>query len=369
MDDIVASTRRYEAWLGERLGAAPSARDLAEKHEKMAKDRFAFLRATYWRWCERAPDFDGEPRVLAVGDIHAENFGTWRDVEGRLVFGVNDHDEAAPMPWPHDLVRLVTSVLLGAAKLSVAVTADQVAAKVLDGYGEGMEAPRPLILDGTAGLWERLVLTSEKDHTDFWDEAREEAAKDAAIPPPRYGAALEAAFPPGAEIIGIYARDAGLGSRGRPRYAALAEYRGGLALREVKALVPSAWTRRPGEGPEVNRSAEAALGRHRSPDPWFAVTDGIARRRLSPNNRKIEFPKKVKEGAMVPPLEPVVLKAMGQDLAAIHSATPGARAAVRAALAAGRQDPAWLAEAAARMADAIAEDQAAWKAHMDGIAG
>ena len=28
-----------------------------------------------------------------------ENFGTWRDADGRLVWGVNDFDEAAVMPW------------------------------------------------------------------------------------------------------------------------------------------------------------------------------------------------------------------------------------------------------------------------------
>jgi hypothetical protein len=26
------------------------------------------------------------PRVLGVGDIHLENFGTWRDAEGRMVW-------------------------------------------------------------------------------------------------------------------------------------------------------------------------------------------------------------------------------------------------------------------------------------------
>jgi len=32
--------------------------------------------------------------VLAVGDLHVENFGTWRDAEGRLIWGVNDFDES-----------------------------------------------------------------------------------------------------------------------------------------------------------------------------------------------------------------------------------------------------------------------------------
>ena len=64
----------------------------------MAKGAFQFLRATYWRWAETihdvCPELADAPQVLAVGDIHLENFGTWRDVDGRLVWGVNDFDEA-----------------------------------------------------------------------------------------------------------------------------------------------------------------------------------------------------------------------------------------------------------------------------------
>jgi len=41
-----------------------------------------------------------------------KNFGTWRDGDGRLVWGVNDFDEAAVMPYPLDLVRLAASIRL-----------------------------------------------------------------------------------------------------------------------------------------------------------------------------------------------------------------------------------------------------------------
>ena len=42
----------------------------------------------------------------------SENFGTWRDAEGRLIWGVNDFDEAARMPYALDIVRLATSAVL-----------------------------------------------------------------------------------------------------------------------------------------------------------------------------------------------------------------------------------------------------------------
>ena len=95
---IQAATSNYENWLG---GLRPLySPDLEYKHEKMAdsKDPFPFFRGTYYRWAElwpkTCPELDTAPRVLAVGDIHVENFGTWRDSDGRLVWGVNDFDEA-----------------------------------------------------------------------------------------------------------------------------------------------------------------------------------------------------------------------------------------------------------------------------------
>ena len=107
-----------------QLGNDIVAGDLHTKHLRMAEAAFPFLRATYWRWAETildiCPEFKGAPSVLGVGDLHLENFGTWRDVDGRLVWGVNDFDEAAEMPYPLDLVRLAASALLGCPHVGTA---------------------------------------------------------------------------------------------------------------------------------------------------------------------------------------------------------------------------------------------------------
>ncbi|CAM5351294.1 hypothetical protein SALBM217S_02613 [Streptomyces griseoloalbus] len=51
------------------------------------------------------------------GDLHAENYGTYMDAGGRLVFNVNDFDEAYVGPFLWDLKRFVASVaLIGYAK-------------------------------------------------------------------------------------------------------------------------------------------------------------------------------------------------------------------------------------------------------------
>jgi len=83
------------------------------------------------------------PRVLAVGDLHVENFGTWRDVEGRLIWGINDFDEAWRLPYTNDLIRLAASALL--AKMDCEPKAGMAA--ILQGYAEAVEAGgRPFAL-------------------------------------------------------------------------------------------------------------------------------------------------------------------------------------------------------------------------------
>src|SRR5229473_3954056 len=112
--DILEATRAYERWLSRHTPIVGP--DLALKHRRMAESPFVFLRGTFYRWMQLWPevcaDLRGSPRVLAVGDLHVENFGTWRDIEGRLVWGVNDVDEASRLPYTVDLTRLATSALL-----------------------------------------------------------------------------------------------------------------------------------------------------------------------------------------------------------------------------------------------------------------
>src|SRR5579871_1748980 len=102
MISIQDSVTRYEARLRSVLKSDLVESDLQYKHRRMGKDPFLFLRATCWRWAETAdsicPDLANAPRVLSVGDAHVENFGIWRDTDGRLVWGVNDFDEAGSTP-------------------------------------------------------------------------------------------------------------------------------------------------------------------------------------------------------------------------------------------------------------------------------
>ncbi len=147
--EIRRANRAYERWLRSELHGDVVRSDLAEKWRKMSAGPFPFLRATYWRWSETifdvCPKLKKAPKVLAIGDIHLENFGTWRDDDGRVVWGVNDFDEAAEMPYVLDLVRLATSAIL--ARPSRAFRSSDLCAAILKGYAHGLKAPSPTILD------------------------------------------------------------------------------------------------------------------------------------------------------------------------------------------------------------------------------
>src|SRR5271169_2362454 len=134
--NIVKATHRFEEWLGRHTTLVKP--DLRLKHQHMAEAVFPFLRATFYRWMqvwpEVCPELSKAPRVLAVGDLHVENFGTWRDIEGRLVWGVNDFDEAHMAPYTLDLVRLAASALLAINEEHLSLTRKEASRAIEQGY-------------------------------------------------------------------------------------------------------------------------------------------------------------------------------------------------------------------------------------------
>src|SRR6516165_11106848 len=141
MTDIQQATRAYETWLRRRIKVVDA--DLRLKHLRMAESPFVFLRGTFYRWLQLWPvvcdSLVDAPRVLAVGDVHVENFGTWRDAEGRLVWGINDVDEACELPYTNDLVRLSTSAILAKRHGHFQLTVRDLADAILDGYASALE--------------------------------------------------------------------------------------------------------------------------------------------------------------------------------------------------------------------------------------
>ncbi len=93
-------------------------RGFRTKFRKMAADPFAFYRGSACLFYADVADLEDRwadertSRVWIHGDLHAENFGTYMNAEGLLVFDVNDFDEAYLGHFSWDLRRFVASLAL-----------------------------------------------------------------------------------------------------------------------------------------------------------------------------------------------------------------------------------------------------------------
>ncbi len=114
------------------MSADPAA--FRTKFRKMAADPFAFYRGSaclfYADVAERDDPWADErtSRIWIQGDLHAENFGTYMDGDGVLIFDVNDFDEAYVGHFTWDVTRFAASLaLLGWRK---AISDDDITALV-----------------------------------------------------------------------------------------------------------------------------------------------------------------------------------------------------------------------------------------------
>ncbi|HEV2115428.1 MAG TPA: DUF2252 family protein, partial [Terriglobales bacterium] len=239
--NIVKSTRKYEEWLRRHTSVVEP--DLRLKHQRMKESVFMFLRATFYRWvqlwAEVCSDFTTAPKVLAVGDLHVENFGTWRDAEGRLIWGINDFDEAYQMPYPNDLARLAVSAAFAIEETHLGISKKSACEAILDGYVESLKAGgRPYVLEEENDWLRRIALGELRDPVHFWEKMDSFELVKGPIPLAAEDA-LQNLLPEKGLGCRVVRRVAGLGSLGHQRLVAIAEWRGGRIAREAKALVPS----------------------------------------------------------------------------------------------------------------------------------
>lgn len=349
------STTSYETWLSSQLDLVPA--DLKRKHQTMRELFFPFFRATFYRWAQLWPDVCPEcaeaPEILAVGDLHVENFGTWRDIEGRLVWGINDFDEVASMPYTIDLVRLAASAHIAIDTEQLQISHRDSCSQIVTGYKECLEAGgRPWVL-GARHQWLRdMVNPSLRDPVGFWQKLQSLPPYEGRAPGnARRGIAK---MMPGKQLkYRLAHRVAGMGSLGRQRFVGVADFEGGPVCREAKALVPSAWTWARGDDSQTIRYQKALDIAVRAHDPFVRLHGRWIVRRLAPDCSKIDlahFPK-VKD-------ESKLLHAMGWETANLHLGS-GQVKQVLADLVKRRGD--WLHKAAATMVAATRADWNEWR--------
>ena len=349
--NIVKSTARYENWLARHLRLIPE--DLEKKHEAMRSAVFPFMRATYYRWAqvwaEHCPAEARAPKALAVGDLHVENFGTWRDIEGRLIWGINDFDEAEEMPYTNDLIRLAASALLAQVTCDPRKGLDT----ILKGYRDGLVAGgRPYALAERHSALRTMATHRLHEPEAFWEKLH--ALQDVEHDPPAGALKGIARMMPDRDLRWrIVHRVAGLGSLGRERYVAIAEWKSGSIAREAKALAPSAciWAeQRVGTG--AIRYQEIIDRAVRVHDPFVKLQKRWIVRRLAPDCSRIELASLPKERD-----EMHLLHAMGFETANVHLGSANARALGKDLETRSRG---WLYKAARTMEKVVTADWEAW---------
>jgi len=356
---ILKATREFERWLGGQTSIVQS--QLIEKHRRMAESPFIFLRGTIYRWAqlwpEVCPELARSPRVLAVGDLHVESFGTWRDGAGRLVWGIDDFDEAFPLPYTQDLVRLAASARLAIFEEHLKLNWRTACDAILDGYQECLRSKgTPFVLEEHHHWLRSIAMSRLDDPGPFWEKLADLPSARIKIPRDVLRA-LESGLPEPHLPYRVALRTAGVGSLGHRRFVALADWRGGKVALEAKALVPSAFHWALGKSTTTVIYYQKALDTAvRSKDPFLHLDRGWIVRRLSPDSSPIEL-------ASLPRRRPEdrLLHAMGWEAGNVHLGSSRAIKSLQHDL---RRRPAdWLHSAARDMADAVLKDWKEWRKH------
>ena len=237
------------------------------KYRKMRADPFIFLRGTchlfYERLAEIAP-VPGAPVTWVCGDLHLENFGSYKGDNRLAYFDINDFDEAALAPCSWDLVRFLTSIRLGADSLSINdAEADMLCRVFVDAYAAALAAGKArwveretscgLVLNLLDGLGNRSRAAFLDTRTELKGKHRRICCNGGkALPASEdqrerietfvHEFAAKQPDPKFFNVLDVARRIAGTGSLGVERYIVLIEGKGspdGNYLLDIKEAIPS----------------------------------------------------------------------------------------------------------------------------------
>jgi Uncharacterized protein conserved in bacteria (DUF2252) len=335
---IKEATASYEAWMRE-CGLIVE-RELRNKHAAMRQDSFLFFRGTYYRWAQLWPKVcsgsSRAPVVLCVGDLHVDSYGTWRDIEGRMCWGVDDFDESWPLPYTNDLTRLAASVKIAGKAGILSIKTKRACEILLKAYERTLrQGGCPIVLAEEEAHLEKLGLESLKPPKSFWENLTSRPAIRGPLPRDAQNALKEMLPIPNLKYR-VVRREAGLGSLGQVRFVAIAECRGGYIAREAKNVLPSAnmWL----DGKKSHRQSyyeETMSSALRSADPYQKIIGTWLIRRLSPDSNPIKIEELDKRRD-----EEKLIEAMGTETANVHLGDRRRTKAILADL--RRRGPDWL---------------------------
>jgi hypothetical protein len=356
LPDVVYATAQFEHWTARHVKLIRSDVDL--KHENMAKAAFAFFRATFYRfaqwWPLVCPELSRATQVLSVGDLHIDNFGTWRDLEGRLIWGVNDFDEAWPAAYTVDLVRVLTSCYLAIEEEHLSLARKKASQALEQGYRDSIaKGGNPFVLAEHHRWLRLLALNKLRDPVVFWQKIQA-CPKYKGKLPHDVLKLIQESLPFRANDYQLKSRIAGLGSLGHPRVMAVVNWHDAHIVREAKQLTPSAWIwARNLKTSEVlsHTLIDTAI---RIRDPHVRFAEHWLVRRLAPDCSRIEISTLPQERD-----EERLLYYMGWETANIHLGSERAIPPLKRDLAKRRNR--WLHKAAKSMLKVTLDDWKFWR--------
>jgi hypothetical protein len=356
LPDVVTATADFEKWAARHVSLIRSDVDL--KHANMAKAAFPFFRATFYRWAQWwplvCPELSRATQVLSVGDLHIDNFGTWRDLEGRLIWGVNDFDEAWPAAYTVDLVRLLTSSYLAIDEEHLSLTRKKACNALEEGYRDSIaRGGSPFVL-AEHHRWLRLIaLNKLRDPVVFWEKITSCPRYKGKLPV-EVLKVIQESMPFRAKDFNLKSRIAGMGSLGHPRVLAVVTWHDAHIVREAKQLTPSAWTWATQIQTVDVLSHKLIDSAIRIRDPHVHFTSHWLVRRLAPDCSHIEISTLPEERD-----EERLLYYMGWETANIHFGSYKAIPALKRNLA--KREGRWLHKAAKAMLKVTLEDWNFWR--------
>jgi uncharacterized protein (DUF2252 family) len=237
------------------------------KYKAMRGSPFVFLRGTCHLFYERLPRdkmLDDAPPVWICGDLHLENFGSYKADNRLIYFDNNDFDEACLAPALYELVRLLTSVLVGAADLDLSrAQALALCHTAVDAYGAALAFGKARWIEAETSvgmvrdLFDALASRTRAAHLDRRTVLRGKSrmlkvdgkkalpvsdAQRSAVTQFMQRFAAEEPNPEFYRILDVARRIAGTGSLGVDRYVILVEGKGspdGNFLIDLKEALPS----------------------------------------------------------------------------------------------------------------------------------
>jgi len=114
------SNKLYDRLQEFNKGALPEMVKL--KYEAMTENAFRFFRGTchlFYEDLAAAQPLPLSPLAWICGDLHIENFGSYKGDNKLVYFDMNDFDEAVLAPASYEVVRMVTSIFIAFDALNI----------------------------------------------------------------------------------------------------------------------------------------------------------------------------------------------------------------------------------------------------------